>query len=106
MSVVDFLKKLPDAFNADAAAGADLVLQFKASSPVYATVKDGTCSVTEGEHDDPTVTIIMEDNDLMQLLTGELNGMTAFMSGQLQVEGDMMAAQQIGAFFDQEKLSA
>ena len=43
----------------------------------------------------------MEDQDLADLLSGELDGMTAFMTGKLQLDGDMMFAQQLGALFPQ-----
>jgi putative sterol carrier protein len=38
------------------------------------------------------------------MLKGELNGMQAFMTGKLQLEGDMMLAQRLGSFFDASKL--
>jgi len=39
------------------------------------------------------------------MLKGELNGMQAFMTGKLQLEGDMMLAQKLGTFFDPSKLA-
>jgi putative sterol carrier protein len=47
----------------------------------------------------------MEDEDLVSLMKGELNGMTAFMTGKLQLEGDLMLAQRMFGFFDSSKLS-
>ncbi|MGH8457077.1 MAG: SCP2 sterol-binding domain-containing protein [Stenotrophobium sp.] len=99
------LKKLPAAFNADAAAGTDCTLQFNCSKPAYATIKGGACSVTEGSAPSSDVTITMEDDDLVSLMKGELNGMTAFMTGKLQVDGDLMLAQRMGEFFDPAKLA-
>ena len=56
-------------------------------------------------HDPPTpVTLNMADEDLIALLKGELNGMQAFMTGKLQLEGDLMLAQRISTFFDPSKL--
>ncbi|MDT0498654.1 SCP2 sterol-binding domain-containing protein [Algiphilus sp. W345] len=104
MSVAAFLKQLPEAFNPEAAVGTDCVLQFNTSEPVYATIKDGSCTITEGTARDPDVTLIMEDDDLVALMKGELNGMTAFMTGKLQVEGDLMLGQRLQGFFDQSKL--
>jgi putative sterol carrier protein len=37
-------------------------------------------------------------------MKGELNGMTAFMTGKLQVDGDLMLAQRMASFFDAGKL--
>ena len=105
MDVVDFLKQLPQALVPEEAADTQCVLQFNTSKPTYATIKDGQCSVTEGSASDPDVTITMEDKDLIELLQGKLNGMTAFMTGQLQVEGDLMMAQQLQTIFDQSKLA-
>ncbi len=105
MSTSEFLNKLPGAFNADAATGVDCTIQFNVSEPAHVVIKDGSCEVVAGTADAPTLGVTMEDADLIGLLTGELNGMEAFMTGKLQVEGDLMLAQQMGAFFDQNKLA-
>jgi putative sterol carrier protein len=105
MSADAILNKLPSAFNAEAAAGKNAVMQFNASNPHYVTIKDGTCGVTAGTADSPDLTITMEDADLAQLLKGELNGMTAFMTGKLQIDGDLLLAQQLSSFFDPAKLA-
>jgi putative sterol carrier protein len=106
MSVaLDLLKKLPAAFNADAASGTNCTLQFNTSKPAYATIKDGTCSISEGSAANSDVTITMEDEDFVALMKGELNGMTAFMTGKLQVDGDLMLAQRMAEFFDASKLA-
>ncbi len=105
MSAIDFLKKLPAAFNADDAAGTSCVIQFNTSKPAYTTIKDGKCEVAEGTASSPDVSITMEDDDLVALLKGELNGMTAFMTGKLQIDGDLMLAQRMSGFFDASKLA-
>lgn len=105
MSTTDFLNKLPEAFKADAAAGTDCTIQFNVSEPAYVVIKDGNCEVVSGTADSPSLGVCMEDADLIALLKGELDGMGAFMSGKLQVEGDMMLAQQMGHFFDHAKLA-
>ena len=104
MSAIEMLKKLPAAFNPDEAAGTNCVIQFNTSQPAYTTIKDGTCSLTEGNSADADVTLTMEDDDLVDLLKGDLNGMTAFMTGKLQLDGDMMLAQKISSLFDSSKL--
>ncbi|ULQ45816.1 SCP2 sterol-binding domain-containing protein [Flagellatimonas centrodinii] len=104
MSAVELLKQLPAAFNADAASGLDATLQFNISSPMHAVIKGGECSVGEGAASSPDVTITMEDDDLVALFKGELNGMTAFMTGKLQIEGDLMLAQRMSSLFEADKL--
>jgi putative sterol carrier protein len=105
MSVTDFLQKMTSAFNPSAAEGTNCVLQFNTSKPAYITIKDGTATLTEGSAPSPDVALIMADEDLIAMLKGELNGMQAFMTGKLQLEGDMMLAQRLGTFFDQSKLN-
>ncbi|MFP5357237.1 MAG: SCP2 sterol-binding domain-containing protein [Gammaproteobacteria bacterium] len=104
MSAVELLKKLPTAFNPDAATGTDATFQFNISTPMNAVIKNGTCTVAEGTAGSPDVVITMEDDDLVALMKGELNGMTAFMTGKLQLEGDLMLAQRMSGFFDAGKL--
>ena len=104
MSVIDFLQKMTGAFDAQAAAGANCVLQFNTSKPAYVTIANGTAKLAEGNASNADVTLNMADEDLIALLKGELNGMTAFMTGKLQLEGDLMLAQRISTFFDPSKL--
>lgn len=105
MSALDLLKKLPAAFNSEAAAGTNCVVQFAISTPAYVTLNEGACTVAEGTSDSADVSLTMEDDDLVSLLKGELNGMTAFMTGKLQLDGDMMLAQRFMGFFDPAKLA-
>ena len=100
----DLLKKLPKAFQPDAAGDTDCVVQFNISTPMHLVIKNGACATKEGPAGSPDVSITMEDEDLVQLMKGELNGMTAFMTGKLQLEGDLMLAQRMFGFFDSSKL--
>lgn len=104
MSTFEFLKQLPEAIKPGAAAGVQCTVQFNTASPAYATISDGRCSVDQGQADAPDVTLTIDDEDLIALLKGELDGMSAFMTGKLKVDGDMMRAQQIGGYFDTQKL--
>jgi putative sterol carrier protein len=104
MTAIDFLKKLPGALNGDAASGMDCVLQFNTSTPAYVSIKGGAASVAEGTAPSPNVTITMADDDLIKMFKGELNGMMAFMTGKLKVDGDLMMAQRMASLFDAGKL--
>ncbi len=94
---------MPEAFNAEKSAGKDLVFQFNISGSGggnwFVTVKDGACSVQDGQAVKPTTTIKMADGDFVQLIQGKLDGMQAFSSGKLKVEGDIMKSQLIGKLF-------
>lgn len=104
MNAVELLNKLPEAFQPDAASDVDCTVQFNISNPMHIVIRNGTCSVGNGASGTPDVTITMDDNDLVELMRGELNGMTAFMTGKLQLEGDLMLAQRMFSFFDSSKL--
>jgi len=96
-------KKMPEAFNADAAPGMDVTFQFSLSGEGggdwYAEVKGGKCKVEAGISSNPTSTIKMDAADFLDMIGGRLNAMQAFMSGKLKVEGDIMKAQLIGKMF-------
>jgi len=103
LTVKDIFERLPDAFQPDNASGVDVVFQFDISGgdggSWYVTVKDGTCEVAEGSTGSPTTTIKMVDDDFVKLITGELNAMSAFTSGKLKIEGDLMKSQLIEKLF-------
>jgi len=52
----------------------------------------------------PDCTITMTDEDYFSMATGTLNPMTAFASGKLQVEGNIMLAQKLSQLNEQAKL--
>ncbi|MCX5825236.1 MAG: hydroxysteroid dehydrogenase-like protein 2, partial [Deltaproteobacteria bacterium] len=95
--------KMPEAFDAAAAAGKEVVFQFSISGPGggdwVVAVKDGACKVEAGKTEKPTTTIKMADGDFLQLIAGTLDGMQAYSSGKLKVEGDIMKSQLIGRLF-------
>ncbi|MBA1275048.1 SCP-2 family sterol carrier protein [Stutzerimonas nosocomialis] len=88
-------------FNSSAAAGLDLIFQFNITDAdnYYIVVKDGTCDIQQGDSSDANVTLIMDSETLQGIMTGETDGMQAFMSGKLRTEGDMMLALKLGELF-------
>ena len=102
-SVKSIFDKMPDAFNAEKAAGKDLIFQFNISGAGggdwSVAIKDGACRVEAGLADKPTTTIMMAEGDFLQLIQGKLDGMQAFSAGKLKVGGDIMKAQLIGKLF-------
>jgi putative sterol carrier protein len=88
-------------FNADAASGTDAVFQYEISDggEWFVTVQDGSCEVTEGSNDDATVTLRMDSETLEEVMSGETDGMQAFMSGRIQADGDIMLATKLAAIF-------
>lgn len=88
-------------FDASAAAGTDAIFQYEISDggEWFVAVQDGNCSVEEGSSDDATVTLRMDSTTLEEVMTGELDGMQAFMSGRIQADGDIMLATKLAVLF-------
>ncbi|CAN5895532.1 SCP2 sterol-binding domain-containing protein [soil metagenome] len=100
------LQRMPEVFNTEAAGDTRATIQYDLAEPMYQVLDNGTLQVHEGRADNPDLTITMSDDDLLELFRGNLNGMTAFMTGRVKIEGDMMLAQRLVGFVDQEKMSA
>jgi putative sterol carrier protein len=101
------LEKLQARFNPQAATHMDEVFQFHFTDADshYLVVKDGTLDINQGEHEDPSVSLRPSTDTLKGIMSGDINGMTAFMTGKLQVDGDIMLAQKLSSLFDASRLS-
>lgn len=100
-NVGEILQAMQSRFNATAAAGLNLVFQFKITDAenYYLTVKEGTCDLQAGDAPNPDIALVMDKETIKGLLSGELSGMQAFMSGRLRTEGNMMLAMKLGELF-------
>ncbi|MDD7804729.1 MAG: SCP2 sterol-binding domain-containing protein [Endozoicomonas sp. (ex Botrylloides leachii)] len=100
-TVTDIVDIMNSRFNADAAAGVDLIFQFKIEDgdSYHLTVKDGGFNILEGYHDAPNVTLIMDAKTMIGVMSGEMDGMQAFMMGQVRAEGDMILATKLNELF-------
>ncbi|MBW1867034.1 MAG: SDR family NAD(P)-dependent oxidoreductase [Deltaproteobacteria bacterium] len=102
-SVAAVFEAMPDAFNADAAGGVDVVFQYNISGEGggdwYCTIKDGTCTITAGNNDSPACTLKMAAGDFLAMMNGTLPAMQAYTSGKLGIEGDIMKSQLIEKLF-------
>ncbi|POP72495.1 MULTISPECIES: SCP2 sterol-binding domain-containing protein [Pseudomonas] len=101
-SVADAVQTMKNKFNPAAAAGLDLIFGFDITDEdkQYALiVKDGTCELQEGKNPDANVTLLMESEILKGIVSGETDGMQAFMGGKLRAEGDMMLAMKLSELF-------
>ncbi len=102
-NVHDVFRRMPEVFSSTAAPGLDAVFQFDihgdGGGEWNVTVRDGACAVEQGTHDAPRVTITMSDENWLALVNRRLNGIQAFMTGKLKVEGDLMLAQRIYELF-------
>lgn len=104
-SIKEIMDGMPTAFQPDKAAGANATIQFNFSGaePGNYTVKvaDGKCDVSQGNADSPTVTINSPSDVWLKIIRRELDGATAFMSGQFTFTGDMGVLMQMQNWFAQ-----
>jgi putative sterol carrier protein len=102
-SVKEIFAGMPQFLNRNAAAGLNAVFQYNIEGAEtgdwYVVVKDQSCTVSEGIHGSPTVSLRLADKDWIAMCNGELDGMSAFMSGKLKISGDIMLAQRIASLF-------
>ncbi len=92
---------MKERFSATAAAGVKGTLQFDLGDAGKWGFKiaDGGLEVFEGGVDAPTTTLKMTAETFVGLTNGTVNGMTAFMSGQIKLEGDMGMAMKFQSMF-------
>lgn len=104
-TIKEIMDGMPGAFQADKAAGANATIQFNftGDEPGNYTVKvaDGKCEVSEGTADSPTVAINSPSDVWLKITRRELDGATAFMSGQFTFTGDMGVLMQMQNWFQQ-----
>ena len=102
-TVQSVFERMPKAFQAEKAAGLEVVFQFRISGlqggDWQAVIKDSVCTVSPGLHAKPTTTIKMAEADFLDLISGQLPAMQAFTTGKLKIEGDLMKSQLIEKLF-------
>ena len=100
-SVADAVQAMKAKFNPAAADGLDLVFGFRIDDTqnFSLVVKNNTCELLEGENPDAQVTLVMDAETMKGIVSGETDGMQAFMGGKLRTEGDMMLAMKLSELF-------
>lgn len=102
-SVKEAFDAMPGNFKSDKAAGMKAVYQWditgEGGGKWNAEIADGKCTVNEGEHASPNITITVSAKDWLDILNGKLDGQMAFMSGKLKVKGDMSLAMKLKTLF-------
>jgi putative sterol carrier protein len=102
-TVKELFQALPSKLDKEAAEDLDAVYQFDLSGPqggqYQLLVQNGVCVVKEGTHTNPHVTLSVDAEDCVRLLNGQLSGQAIFMSGRLQISGDLGLAMQLKSLF-------
>jgi putative sterol carrier protein len=92
-----------NSFQPENAAGIDAQVQFHISGNQggdwVATIRDQKLSVEPGTTTSPNLVLSANTQDIMNLMTGKLSVMKAFMQGKVQVKGDMSLAMRLMSVF-------
>lgn len=105
ITVSKVIEKLTSRFLPDNAQGVSATYQFMLddADDFYFTIADKTLTVERGEHADPDITLIVNSETFIRVVTGEQDGMSAFLKGQLRAEGNVMLATKLSKYFSKER---
>ncbi len=101
MDMQALLADLSTRFNPSAAADMAEVFQYHidGEGDYHHVIADGGCELIRGEHDEPSISFRMDGQTLADIVSGETDGMQAFMENRVRVEGDMMLAGRLTELF-------
>lgn len=101
MSVADQFEQMLQRFNPAASGTLDAIFQYQIeeAKAYHLIVKECHCTLAAGVHDAPTVCLTLSEETLADIMSGETDGMQAFMSGQLKATGDLMLATRLPELF-------
>jgi putative sterol carrier protein len=96
---------LPAVFNAQKAGRTSAEFQYHILTPddiqhYFVRVVDGECTSGKGEVEDPQVTLKAPLTVFVRMLTGEVNGMRAFLTRKVQISGSIFFAAKFETWFD------
>ncbi|QHJ71254.1 sterol-binding protein [Planococcus halotolerans] len=79
--------------NPEPISGMDTIYKFVIDGEAYQLqLKDGKAELLSDAEVDADCTLKMSYDNFQKFLAGKLNGMTAFMTGKLKIDGDMTKA--------------
>jgi len=102
MAAKDFFESLPGRADADKLAGVSnsYFFDIEGEGQWLVDVRDGGLTVTEGNGGgDPDVTITTSSDVFADIVAGQQNPTTAYMTGKLKIKGDMGAALKLQKLF-------
>ena len=103
LTISELMSKMPGALLPEKAEGIDAVIQFKFTGAEagnwYATIKEGKCTVAQGDVPSPKMTLTADSADYIRIISGELDRMKAFMEGKIKLGGDLTLAMKLMQMF-------
>jgi len=101
ITVEKVISKLTSRFQPDAAKGMSSVFQFvlEDGDDFFIHIDDQTCTPEYGQHDDPSIVLRMDSATFIRVVTGQQDGMSAFLKGNLRAVGNVMLATKLSKLF-------
>ena len=104
LTIAELMEKMPGAFIPEKAQGVDAVIHFKFTGAEPGdwniTVKDGKVDVAPGAAaKQANMTLTADSGDYIKIITGEMDGMQAFMQGKVKLGGDLNLAMKLMQMF-------
>ena len=91
--VAHFFEGMPERLIPEKAEGVEATVSYnitgKGGGKWTVTIKDGKLRLRDGILKHPRVYIVARDKDYRDIVTGKLDGVTAVVTGKLQIEGDV-----------------
>lgn len=108
VTTAQILAKLPSRFQPAQAKDLAAIYQFNLSDgpAFYIEIQNQTCTIENGEHEDPNIVLGMQEDTFIGLMSGEIDGMSAFLKGQLSAHGNVMLATSLGKLFKRKASDA
>jgi putative sterol carrier protein len=98
-TVSEVFQEIPNRFDAGAWGSQNAVLQFNITGEDggswTATIKDGKIAVEEGSATGADMTVTTTSQDMLGMVSGDLNPVSAFMQGKVRIDGDMSLAMKL-----------
>ncbi len=66
----------------------------------YVNIVNGKTDVVKGTIENPTIVLTADAGDWLDLINGDLNGQMAFLTGKMQIEGDVTLAMKLESLFN------
>ena len=96
-SAKEFFDNLQEAINPEKIKGINATYQWDISDAGkwYATLSDDGATVSEGEAEEPNITITVTEENWLAIVAGTLAPQMAFLTGKIKIKGDMSLAMKL-----------
>jgi putative sterol carrier protein len=102
-TVAGFFSELQSKVDPAKIAGMNATYQFAISGEGggdwYVKIADGAAQVVSGTAEAPSITLTASAEDWLKIVSGQLSGQTAFLTGKLKIKGDMSLAMKLQSVF-------